>query len=312
VRKKQAFTLLELLIAVSVSSFIILGMTQAFRNTQKILSKSRVILMMNKATCLLFNQMERDFNTAFIPVITKKELADKKEKDNDKKEEKEIKEETKNKKQSKKQEQKTKYFVTKYFEDELIKVDGKKHELFQSISLVNTNPLQVWGQKKVRLVRVGYELVKDKEKSNKERILYNLYRKETTELANEDFKEPEEVKKTTIRKHLIATEITHLSIEYSMPKEQKKDKKKPAPDEETDIKSFDWKAQKKKKESVPQQVGIRITFWNETLNDEATFSCMIPIFSYPTPEEKKSTEKKQPRKTDKDKTKPQEPPRPRR
>ncbi|MCK4517574.1 hypothetical protein KAT92_02275, partial [Candidatus Babeliales bacterium] len=305
--KRPAFTLLELLIAVSVSSFIILGMTQAFRNTQKILSKSRVILMMNKATCLLFNQMERDFNTAFIPIVTKPAFAKASAGQG-----KEVAKEETKKKKTKDSKKDVKYFVTKFYEDELIKVDGKKHELFKSISLVNTNPLQVWGQKKVRLVRVGYELVKDKEKSNKERILYNLYRKETAELANEDFKEPEEVKKTTIRQHLIATDITHLSIEYSMPKELGKGKKKPDPDEKTEIKSFDWKKQKKKKEAVPRQVSIRITFWNETLKDKATFACMVPIFSYPTPEEKKPPEKKQPRKTDKDKTKPQEPPKPRR
>ena len=165
---------MELLIAMSISGFIILGMTQGSRNIQKILVNTRIKLQMNKSVCLAFNQIERDFNTAFIPFLYKEETAPGEKKPGEKKTE--SKKPLVKKKPGEKSGEKkavSLFFIGEIYDDRGRKIEGeeydKKYELFKSASFVNTNPLQVWGQKKSRLVRVGYELLRNKTKSKREK-----------------------------------------------------------------------------------------------------------------------------------------------
>ena len=123
-----------------------------------------------------------------------------------------------------------KYFVGQIYEDKYRRIEGKKWELFKSLNFISTNPLQVYGEKRPRLVRIRYELVKDKQKSLKEKTSYNIVRKECYELNNFDFKEEMEdekkrAKKVAIRSHVVAENIKELYIEYVSQK-QVKDKEK--------------------------------------------------------------------------------------
>jgi len=285
----DAFTLMELLLALSISGFIIIGMMQGFRSTQRILSQSRSALQINKAVCLLFNQIERDFNTAIIPIIAKIEKKEEKNKDG--------------------KETATKKVISLFFfaesagEEAREKIGDKKYELFKQISFVNTNPLQVWGQKRSRLVRVGYELVKNKKQSTQEKISYDLYRKETADLKNQTFKEKEEMiafpqkKELAISKHLVATNIKNMFVKYVMPKPKKKGEREliSETEEEQLLELFSWGKTKETKNIVPQTVEIIITFWDATMEKEKMFSCTIPIFSYPTEKEvTKKTNNQQP------------------
>ncbi|MBU1007630.1 prepilin-type N-terminal cleavage/methylation domain-containing protein [Candidatus Dependentiae bacterium] len=288
-KNSNAFTLMELLLALSVSGFIIIGMMQGFRNTEKILSKSRSILQINRSVCLLFNQIERDFNTAIIPTIAKIE------KTKDKKiEEKKIDE---------KKDKVNFFFAESTEEDEKIKIGEKKYEFFKRVSFVNTNPLQIWGQKRSKLVRVGYELVKNKHRSNRENISYDLYRKETFDLSNTAFKTKEaenlaQKEISAISKQLVATNIKGMFLEYGMPKPKDKDDLLLISEkqEEQQLELFSWGKIKETKNVVPQTVEMHIVFWDEGLKSEKMFSCSIPIFSYPT--QKKQAEKKEDKKNE--------------
>lgn len=287
-RRRNGFTLLELLIAMAISGFIIISMMQSFRNAQKMLSRSRTILHINKSVCLMFNQIERDFNTAIIPTISEPIKKEKKPEKTDKADEKKKQEEKpakqapQKKAKNKKKEKKPKIlFFRGEAEEDKKRIGEKRYQLFQKVSFVNTNPLQVWGQEKQRLVRVEYSLVKNKENKKS----FDLYRKETTDLKNEKFKEPEETdnKKTApIRKHLIATNIRELFIEYIMPEPKKKKTKFDIEEEPKTIEQFTWGKDKKTKNVVPQKVAIRVTFWSEDMKRDKTYACIIPILSYPT------------------------------
>jgi len=314
IRKRKAFTILELLIAVSISGFIVTGMIQAVRSAQNTLMRSRMLLRANKTACLLFNQIERDFNTAFIPEA---EIKEPPKKDKDKDKDKNKQEEPPSPRSSRvpkrriegrrpgKKKKEVIFFKGEADEDESRKIGDKKYRPFTKVSFVNTNPLQVWGQRKIRLARVGYELVFDKEKSIKDHISYNLYRKETPDLSNETFKEPEDPEprssrvpvgriegQSQIRKHLVATDIKEMYIEYQIPK----------PKEETPLQSFTWGKTTKTKNIVPQQINIRITFWGDKIRDKdrltSTYSCVIPVFSYPTKKKKVIEKKKDDKKKD--------------
>ncbi|MFC1894346.1 type II secretion system protein J [Candidatus Dependentiae bacterium] len=310
-KKFNGFTLIEVLIALSISTVIVFGMTQLYRNVVGFIDSSRKLMGVNKKVCLLFNQLENDISTAFIPSLHKEEQ----------------KKDTQYKKPVQQQKLKDdKSFFGKIYEDEYIRIDNKKFELFKSINFISTNPLVVYGENRPRIVRIKYFLERDKKKSRDDKNCYNLFRYETYELSNIDFKESEDVKhkekKYQIKKYLVADYIKSLFVEYVTPKPQKEDQKKRNQEPE-EIKSFIWNTEfikkiedqkekevvqkkkkvdkKEKKYVVPQYLEITIIFWNDELEREHSFSTLIPVWSYPTREK---TEKKQDDKTksdDKDK-----------
>jgi len=330
-RPADGFTLMELLIAISISSFVALAMISMLQNVQKIITRSRRSLVVNKYICLIFNQIERDFNTALIPTIAKEEKVDKKgeKKDGEKKqpdnkteeEEKKSKQKDKNKSKDKKDgkekdgEQEGPLFFVSEIDEEIeeIKIGEKKYKPLKRVSFVNTNPLQIWGQNRTRFVRVLYELVKNKEKSKKGEIIYDLYRKETLDLKNEKFKEQEEEtfkspsRKTKgedmqeIRSHIIATDVKGIYIEYVMhkpkpedekEKEGKKQKSKAVfdlePGEDEYLYSATWGDKDETKNIVPQQIELHVILLTKKTGqtppterqfEERTYSCIIPIMS---------------------------------
>ena len=194
------------------------------------------------------------------------------------------------------------FFKSDIYEDESKKIEFKKYELFKFVNFINTNPFQVWGQKRARFVRVLYSLVKDKKNSKGDRTVYKLFRKETSDIKNETFKEPEIINRKKpehpIRTHLVAKNIKELFIEYTMPKTEEQ-KKQDYREEEKEFKTFVWGKEKETKSKnfeqkniVPQYVSIRVTFWDDDFKEENTFQCMFPIFSYKEQIEKKDDKKK--------------------
>jgi prepilin-type N-terminal cleavage/methylation domain-containing protein len=65
-KKQKAFTLLEILISMALSSFIIFGFMQSYQNLMKYLERARGMIQTNRKLCLLFHQFERDITSAFI------------------------------------------------------------------------------------------------------------------------------------------------------------------------------------------------------------------------------------------------------
>ena len=296
-KKVNAFTLIELLIAIAISGFIIISMIQSINNVQKLLAGTRVSLQFNKSVCLFFNQIERDFNTAIIPELAEdltqtltvaKAVVGKEDTSVNKDKEKEI----------------LFFKGESYGEETRKKIGDKRYELFRYANFVNTNPLQVWGQKRVRLVRIMYELILNKEKSKKyNKDIYDLFRSETLDLKNAKFKGTEEI--TTqkrkdyfeIRKHLVAANVKEMYLEFAKPEEKNQKKEfeteestvdKTMVDREKFIKTFAWGIEEKTKNILPQQVELFITFWDEYSELEETFQCTIPIIAYPYQKPKKT------------------------
>ena len=71
--KRTAFTLLELLIAIALASFIMLGMFKLYQGVVRYTQNVRNMMSVNRKVCLLFNQLERDLTSAYIPTLSKKE-----------------------------------------------------------------------------------------------------------------------------------------------------------------------------------------------------------------------------------------------
>lgn len=280
-RHSPAFSMLELLLAMTISAFVIMGMMQGLATVHRFIKRGQEMMSINRRACLTFNQLERDCNAAIIPQLAKTEQ--------------EVAEERKEADARPKEKDQYEYFKGQVYEDASWKRAGKKHEQFKSLSMICTNPLKVYNERRPNLVRVWYELVLDKEKKKGSKIPYKLIRKETLDLKNKNFKEQENANKKeahlAVRTHVIADYIKEFSVEYVVPKPVEKGKK-PDPDD-MEKKSFSWRkkeaiaphAQKKDEPLVllPQYVNLCLVFYTDDLESTHSFETMCQVLSYGSP-----------------------------
>ena len=295
--KKTAFSLLELLIALSLSSFVMMGMMQSYRSLMSYMGKSRDVISMNRRICLLFNQLERDFMTAFIPKLDKDEKkGEQKEGDTEPAEEKK---DDKKSSDGKKKELEKKHLFWGEADDNALftKVLGKKLTPFKFVSFVNSNPLQIFGQKKIRYVRVAYELKKNKERSKGEKISYNLIRKETREIENMKVKinefDHEAQKNNPIRADIVAEGVKAFYIEYVgiEPTKKNDDKKSEPPQSPFELperRLAMWGEKDFTQGVVPKRVEAYIDLWDEKMKASRIYHAVFPVLTFPTVEIKKS------------------------
>ena len=272
-KNKKAFTLIEVLIALFISSFIMLGMMQLYRNVQRFLEKTSITMKFNREVYLLFSQMEKDFTTALIPILAKEEGKD-----------------------PSKKEKEQHYFIGDVFAGQYKRVKSKRFKLFKGVNFINTNSLFVHDEKVVRLVRVAYALQKNKELSRSDRDVYDLYRKETADLSNDQFKEAGTIskkdKEQPVKIYLIAKNLKHFSIECQGFEKESDDKKKTTNKKEKKmISTFTWGQNKETKNILPKKVVINISFWDDKFVSDYSFDNVILLPVVPFKEKKE--EKKQ-------------------
>ncbi|MFH1831718.1 MAG: prepilin-type N-terminal cleavage/methylation domain-containing protein [bacterium] len=312
-KNKRSFTLIELLIAMSLSSFIVMGLMQSYHALMRYIDRSRGMMVTNRRACLLFNQIERDFTTAFIPEIHKKIKSKNPKKPGEKEapEDKEDKEEQvdpnkqlSSKEQAdvdaKKLEVRKKFFLGVIKEGDTVRINKKRYELFKNVTFITTDALQVYGQKKVRIVRVMYELVVDKPKSKGDNICYKLFRRETSDLKNVKMKvdefELDKQKISSISSHVVAEGLKSMHIEYvTLKQPDKKDGKQVSKEnkEPEELRFFTWGDRPETKGVVPQRIELTVVFWSDDLSATQSFQVIIPVLSYPTELEKKGKKDKQ-------------------
>lgn len=313
-KSKPAFTIIELILVIGLSGIVIMGMMQAYNNIMRYLKTIQEMQSVNRKACLLFNQMERDFMTAFIPPVMKKITPeknskpkddqssdkndqDKKSDDSEKIEDSTKSSEEKKKSAEKKREALKKYFIANIDDNSLPKrINEVRTYQFKNVTFINTNPFQVYGQSRVRLVRVMYELVLDKTRSKGDIYCYNLWRKETENLENTKVKEDEvgfttKSKTTQIRKILVADGIKEFFVQYVYQGRPKNNEKLTAAqieagesgedEEKIEEKIFDtWGENSKTIGVVPNRVNVYITFWDEKLLKTASLQTTFPVMSF--------------------------------
>lgn len=298
--KSYGFSLLEVLIAMSMSAFILLGLLQSYRSLMKYISKTGAIMSMSRRGCLVLSQLERDFSTAFIP-----QDQDDPQKQNSVSPQGEPVKEAPTVEKEKKLKRKT-YFLAQDEEGgEIKKVDDRKLMPFKSVTFITTNPLQIFGQRKVRFVRVMYELVKNKDRSIKGKMSYNLVRKESGTIDDAKMKvdefDYEKQKKSPIRADVVAEDVKAVYFEYTgIEKPKKGEKQKSLSDrnkkeEEKEVTLSAWGEKEFTQGVVPKYVAIYLDLWDEKLQFADSFHAIFPVFTFPTldPEEIKKEIKKE-------------------
>lgn len=299
--KGPAFTIIELLIALFLSSFIMLGMMQAYRNAITSLGAVRAKMAITRKGCLLFNELERDFSSMIVPFLNKEIVPDKdkdqKKQPSDKNDSELQASENKEKGDKKPDELKDKLtqdeqpdalknaMHVQVYEDEYRRLEGKKFTLFKSINFITTHPLQVYGDKRLRLVRVMYELVRNKQKSTRDQVCYNLLRKETTDLMNFKMKQDDNVdlknKHASIRTYLVTDNVKEMYLELITEK-VKEEKSKDNKQEIEEVRLFVWGEKDFTVGVVPKSIEMRIVIWDDQLKRTQEFQIFVPVFSYPT------------------------------
>lgn len=267
-KNKKAFTLVEVLISLFISSFIILGMLQLYRNVQNFIDKTYSTMKINRKVYVLFSQLQKDLSFSFIPESHSIEESKKLESNKDEKDQKEN------------------YFKGEIVEGEYKGIKGKvkRLELFKSLNFISTNSLHVYEENNVYFLRIGYFLEKNKELSQSDRYVYNLYRKETRNISNQKFQQDTSSKKEDkieVKKFLIAQNIKHFSVEYyGFKKEDKKADNKfyEKNNKKKLFNSFVWGDKKETENILPKKILFNISFWNDKFIGEYSFNCVVKTY----------------------------------
>ena len=303
----RAFTILEMLISMSLSAVIFVGMLQIYRNIVTTLGSTHEMLNTNRKACLLFNELERDFNTAFIPFGYKskselekevKEKADKGEKVEGEKTGGVQSKDDEKKKKEEELERLKKFFIVK--DDEFataVRLQNRLWRPFKMLSLVCTNPLQVYGQRRARFVRIIYELVKDKQKSKGDNEVFTLWRKETDNIDNINAKDPEissdKEKPEVVRTYLVADNIKSMFVELVLRVAKKQEELRKDKIEFEEKRFFNWAEKEETKGIVPTRVEVSLEFWNEAIDRSYAIQAVFPVISFPSFKDEKKKKKKE-------------------
>jgi type II secretory pathway pseudopilin PulG len=284
-KKKSAFTLVEVLIAILISGFVISALLQIMSQTYKFVEQGERLMTVDREVTILFNQMEKDFSSAFIPTLKKEIKIAKKPKQDpakqgaNKKQQPQVDEEVEDTKETP-----TDFFVASSKDEEFtgFRVGFKKgQKLLDKVSFICTNPLRVFGQDKMRLVRVGYQLVLNKENSEEEKPSYDLWRLECGNLENKNLKPDESLlkkdSKNVVYNYLVVKNIKGIYLEYV--KILSVEKKDGQTSEDVQIDRFEWGDDDKTKDILPTMVRINLVIWNKKKTREYVFENLIPVFS---------------------------------
>ena len=276
----KGFTLIEVLISLSISTLIILGIMQTYRSSVRYLEGTRMIMAHNRTTCLLLNQLEKDLSTAYIPKLAPLEKTDDKNQ-----QQAADSSDTKEKKADQEKEAARTSFIGQIDQrSDTLKINNKKLMPLKLVSFITTSPLEVYGHHKPRLVRIVYQLSPNKGLNNGMQS-FTLVRKETSDLKNTFAVENEEaIRKyptAAITSHTVASALKFFSIEYTYKKKEKgsngKEVKVPA-------RSFTWGEDNKEDTHsvVPLSAQVYLQIWNDQATSWHEAHLTIPIFSYPT------------------------------
>jgi prepilin-type N-terminal cleavage/methylation domain-containing protein len=279
--RRCGFTLLEVMIATIIAGVIMVMLTQALQFTARMQWRANVISRAHERMWLLFNQFERDISTAYMgPFKQDNQSAKKEAVPSAQKDEKER------EPQEKKQENIV-VFTAQSHEGSALRIGKLSYELFKKLNFICTSPLMFPQQEEPRLVRVEYELFDDKQEvRSADKKVYKLVRKETFDIRNTEMKEPKDgilKKGQEVRSVVVADAIKELFVTYYFERPDDDEKKQASRrffGEEEELRWFSTVDKKEKPKSLPRRVEIRVSFWDEAVEQATTFEATVPIIVY--------------------------------
>lgn len=280
---KSGFSLIEILIAVALSSIVAWALFSSFNQAQKSSDLIEQMLSIDPKIMTLSNQLEKDINGVFVPKFwfPKEENKQSEAKQPEKKEEpkKDLNPKPGQRIPVKKEEYKK---IDKVF----FSVNEQSH--LKEITFITCNPLQTYNNYKPRIARVLYKLVPDEENKNS----YKLLRKESLNL---DFSKINEEKNI---EYELASGVKNLSLSFIYPEKEKDNKeeakktKNEKPEEPKELKyktSETWnKEENKDIPDIPEYVVLKVSLWDLNLQEDYNFEIRYQIFAFSNEEDESS------------------------
>ena len=319
---KQGFSLIELMVALTISSGVALMLFQVYNQSLRILGRVDGIVSTDIRVMTFYDRFEKDVTGAFIPLIGDLDLAkkmlEKHEGDvrtQQLKQQEQEGEGGESKEKSAQKPQKVKPVTLADIQVKRSFVCSQKDGKLAELSFITNNPLEVYAESpsvKPRIARVSYSIEQDKEKKGlfklvrreskklklaeikKERpyaLLNNIKSLKVELLATEPVKEPEEEEKTEKDKDPKDVKKEADKKEGDPKKEEKKEEEKPKPlktytewpaSDEKEVQSKDDK-KKPSPRDLPQFVKVFLTYEDPIEEREKAYEFMIPVFSFAAP-----------------------------
>ena len=302
---KSGFTLIELVVAITISSIIGILLFNVLNQSSRLLTRVDSIVTSDISIVTFYDRFEKDVMGAFIPVIGDLNRAKKVlEKHEGETRAHEI----------KKQEAKEGEAQSKSLDPVTLKkiqvqkpfVYEKKDKNLALFSFITCNPLQVYKQIKPRIARVFYTL----KPVPGEPQTYQLLRKESNQLG---FDVDKDARNFVLLRNIRSLQLTFLAVEHKKEKKSEKaeqDKKKQSDKKGADKtqkakSSTDKKAEKEKPEplktytiwppkkekegkilgDLPQFVNVALEYDDPFEKVTKTHTFTFPIFNYRAPGE---------------------------
>ena len=262
--RAQGFTLIELVIAMTIASFLALGLYRAFYQITQTAVRIDTLLDYTTVMPLVYNQLEKDISAAFVPLRG-------------------YPEEKKNEEKKPTDTVTTGTAVTAEKPKKIEKVfySTNERESLQLMTFISTNPLLGYDEIAPRAVRVTYRLLPDKEQDE----TFVLTRQESAKLEAPQLKDA-----ASAQSYEIARDIKYIKTRFFVAKEQEqeqkqeKDQKQKQKEKKKEFVEFnDWgteESSKKTKRLAPDFVMFDGAFWDVKKKREKPFAFMFEVFAH--------------------------------
>jgi len=269
-RIKPGFTLLELLIAFAIGSFVLTAIFTIFYQTSRVLRMVNKIENEDARFYILQYQFERDLSGAFVPLRLKEKKPDEK--------------------QSKKKPLEDGKKAKKEFEEvplEKAFSSTNKGGNLQELTFISSNPLPTYKKIGPRIVRVVYRLVEDKESAVPGKKVFKLLRQEGQKFDLAKYKPG--VKGAPLE-YTLAKNIKNLNVEYMAAVEKEVGKNGKTEIEYKTFKQWNDEAIKKAKKEKPDLCTFKVSLWDSLKKSSSDFECTVYI-PYSEPEKEQGQDK---------------------
>jgi hypothetical protein len=154
----------------------------------------------------------------------------------------------------------------------------KRMQMLKKLTMFNTNPLVTYEQTAPRLIKVGYELIKDKNASTRTTDIYQLWRVENKKLAPKAKKKSSDIFSTEDEEPedriMILNNIHECFFEFTRTDSTKKE------DSESPVETVsEWGNDEKTNTILPDKISVMIALGETDGKSSIPYSFTIPIFS---------------------------------
>ncbi|OGB96853.1 hypothetical protein A3F06_00570 [candidate division TM6 bacterium RIFCSPHIGHO2_12_FULL_36_22] len=255
---KPGFTLIEMMIAIVITSILGGILLNIYLQTQRSVSRINETIDLDFEDSIIYNQLEKDISGIFVPQV----FVDDRTSESNKPQQPSATQQAEGSQPQAEQPKpaqppKPKKKLARVKDALISSNDGKS---MKSLTFITNNPLQVYGESKPRMVRVEYYLEPD---TNNKHL--KLFRRESIEIEMDAFKE------ANPRAYQIADSIKQFSLEFlaaKQPKQKQGEKNE--------------KEKKKDGEEERKEVPELVPFaeWNDSIlkENKELYQDLLPVF----------------------------------